>query len=345
MADTLLFRGGSSADITASTVQSREIVIDTDTDQIVSGASKKKTVMEDSNGDVEIGGGNITLGSDGDITTAGKITIERATPAFFLKKDNATANEGTYSFSVIGDSSLVIQGRNDINTAGSSYFKFSRVANSNSIDAFVGLRSTTPWFEVNNTDKVVRIGGTLPSAPTITLASDGAITAGTYNGLTVGTGNGGINNTVVGSGTFAGNTTGNNNTATGGLALAANTEGSSNTAIGRQALTTNTTGSSNTGIGWRSLYSNTIGTKNAVLGYESGFYIEGSFNTILGAYKGTAADATLNSTVIISAGNTERARCDSNGDWDFGSIILKSPDGTSFRLSVANDGTLSASAV
>jgi hypothetical protein len=55
MAETLLFRGGSSASIDLANVQSREIVIDTDTDQIVSGSSKKKTVMEDSNGKVGIG--------------------------------------------------------------------------------------------------------------------------------------------------------------------------------------------------------------------------------------------------------------------------------------------------
>ncbi|MBT5286037.1 MAG: hypothetical protein HOL29_08745 [Euryarchaeota archaeon] len=56
MADTLLFRGGSSADISVSTVQSRELVIDTDTDQIVSGASKKKTVMENASGNAKIHG-------------------------------------------------------------------------------------------------------------------------------------------------------------------------------------------------------------------------------------------------------------------------------------------------
>jgi hypothetical protein len=56
MAETLLFRGGSSASIDLANVQSREIVIDTDTDQIVSGSSKKKTVMEDSNGNISIDG-------------------------------------------------------------------------------------------------------------------------------------------------------------------------------------------------------------------------------------------------------------------------------------------------
>ena len=56
MADTLLFRGGSSADIASSTVQNRELVIDTDTDQIVTGTAKKKTVMEDASGNAKIHG-------------------------------------------------------------------------------------------------------------------------------------------------------------------------------------------------------------------------------------------------------------------------------------------------
>ena len=48
MADTLLFRGGSTADINLAetTINDREIVIDTNTDQIVSGSSKRRTVME-----------------------------------------------------------------------------------------------------------------------------------------------------------------------------------------------------------------------------------------------------------------------------------------------------------
>ena len=50
MADTLLFRGGSTADVNVSTVQSRELVIDTDTDQVVSGPNKLRTVVVQDNG-------------------------------------------------------------------------------------------------------------------------------------------------------------------------------------------------------------------------------------------------------------------------------------------------------
>ena len=248
----------------------------------------------------------------------------------------------------------------------------------------------------------VLIGGTLPSSPNITLASDGAITAGTYNTLTVGFGGGdldtntavgssaldsnttGIYNTAIGRQALLNNTIGISNTATGHLALLENTEGSSNTAMGRQSLFENTTGGSNSGFGYRSLqknidgnhntglglqslqfntsglsntaagssalqnnttsslnsavgrqalfntnagnnsgvgyralYSNSTGVRNTAVGCQAGFYIEGDDNTILGAYEGTAADSTLNDTVIISAGTTERARCDSSGTWQF----------------------------
>ena len=95
MAETLQFRGGNTIDVNsgATTVSTREIVIDTDTAQIVSGPSKLRTVMEDSNGnisiagsaefasDVKIGGTlpaspNITLNADGSAEFAsGRFTI------------------------------------------------------------------------------------------------------------------------------------------------------------------------------------------------------------------------------------------------------------------------------
>ncbi|AET72513.1 hypothetical protein SXGG_00013 [Synechococcus phage S-CBP42] len=72
MAETLLFRGGSTADVNdaATTVSSREIVIDTDTNQIVSGPNKKRTIM---NGDgITIDPNNVAISTNGQ----GRLSID-----------------------------------------------------------------------------------------------------------------------------------------------------------------------------------------------------------------------------------------------------------------------------
>ena len=96
------------------------------------------------------------------------------------------------------------------------------------------------------------------------------------------------------------------------------TTGGSNTGTWFSVLSTPTLKAVTTQL-WEgeTLYSNITGDRNAALGYLSGYYIEGSNNTILGAYQGTAADATLSDTVIISAGATERMRIDSSGNSNF----------------------------
>ncbi len=277
MADALLFRGGPTESIEASTVQSREIVIDTDTGQVVSGPSRKRTVMIEPNGDVLIGG-----------------TVPSA-PNFKLE-DNGDITAGTYNTITIG-----LGGGSD--TSNTSIGRFALPSNT------TGVSNTALGRNALYTNTTGR------------------------------------DNTAVGKAALNNNTDGSDNTALGLTALNSNTDGNDNTAVGKSALNSNADGNDNTALGQNALNSNTGGNDNTAVGSNAGFYIEGSSNTILGARKGTTADATLNDTVIISAGAIERARCDSNGDWDFGSIVLKSPNGTSFRLSVANNGTLSASAV
>ena len=93
MADQLQFRGGTTAQVNEATVVSREIIIDTSTDQIVSGPSKKKTVMEDANGDVEIGGGNIDLKANGSGTFAGNFGIGTSSPSYLLDVRRSSAGD------------------------------------------------------------------------------------------------------------------------------------------------------------------------------------------------------------------------------------------------------------
>ena len=176
----------------------------------------------------------------------------------------------------------------------------------------------------------VLIGGALPSSPNITLAAAGAITTladASINTLTVGLGGGSVSsNTAVGDGSLSNNTTGLRNTAVGQSALRANTEGTDNVAVGRGTLFANTTGTQNTSVGQNALNKNITGDLNTAVGQNAGLFIEGSNNTVLGAYVGTSADSTLSSTVIISAGTTERMRINSTGNLLFGGTLPSTPN-------------------
>ena len=108
------------------------------------------------------------------------------------------------------------------------------------------------------------------------------------------------------------------NTAIGHQALRKNTTGNRNLAVGYQSLVENIDGLDNIAIGFKALGINTTGNDNVALGYESGYYIEGNNNTILGGYKGVASDSSLSDTVIIAAGTAERLRIDSTGNLGIG---------------------------
>jgi len=313
--------------------------------------SNAEVVRVANTGDVLIGGTlpsapNITLANDGDALFAGDVGIGTANPTRPLDVSTSTNRVAIFR-STTATANIELKDSSTTTTLAIGKTGDDLSLYSDDIKRLAVLSGGN-----------VLIGGTLPSAPNITLANDGAITAAedaTINTLTVGRGSGNItSNTVVGNAAFADNTTGNNNTAIGRLALRfntignnnaangvsalqLNTEGNANTAMGRQALTANTTGTNNTGIGYRALYSNITGIRNAALGDKSGYYIEGSDNTILGAYQGTTADSTLSNTVIISAGQTERMRIDSTGSLLFGGTLPSSPN-----ITLANDGAITA---
>jgi Chaperone of endosialidase len=76
-------------------------------------------------------------------------------------------------------------------------------------------------------------------------------------------------NTAIGAGTLAVNTTGAFNTASGYEALQSNTLGSNNAATGFEALESNTIGSYNTANGTGAMASNTTGSGNTASGYQA----------------------------------------------------------------------------
>ena len=186
----------------------------------------------------------------------------------------------------------------------------------------------------------------------------------------------GLGNTVAGYQALESNVDGDYNLALGYKALQSNTDGYENVAlgdmamkqgqsayrnvaIGRVAVYKVTTGHENIGIGGGSLYYCEDGYRNVgvgrdslhalvdqshnvAIGHEAGYFLNGSNNTILGAWRGTSAGSTLSDTVIISAGTAERARCDSSGNWETtGTVTANAFDagGTSSQYLMADGST------
>lgn len=120
--------------------------------------------------------------------------------------------------------------------------------------------------------------------------------------------------------------------------------------IGGVAGNVNTSGAYNTFIGMQTGYYTTFGGYNTALGFASG----PSYNTpniTKSTSIGTGAAATVSNTVIIGdatdAANkvgigmtTPASKLHVAGDVEVSSgIVMKSPDGTRYRLTVANGGT------
>jgi hypothetical protein len=181
----------------------------------------------------------------------------------------------------------------------------------------------------------------------------------------------GNHDTALGFSALAGNTTGSANTGIGEDALLANTTGGSNTALGAHSLYQATTASSNTGIGDMVLGNNTTGYSNTAIGASAGiatFSQVGSCTTdhdmtFIGyranVDKSVNAGPFVNSTAIgsgaqvdesniVQLGNTSVVKVRSHGDFEAQDIgdgfICKSPDGTRYRITVANGGTVSVGA-
>ena len=211
MADQLQFRGGNTSEVSAASVASREIIIDTQTNQIVLGSAKDRTAMEGK--DVEFNsaefgtdyisspysqGPNIRLNSTTDSNSypLGSSTF-RNDAASFTEGDRDSFNDGT---------ALVLRNNDKANVVSGSFMRFDTIGQSGYLSNWwVGAKQEVAnstnddtngsSFKIsqltkNRDDEVtdrlviertgdVLIGGTLPSAPNIELKSDGA---GVFNG-------------------------------------------------------------------------------------------------------------------------------------------------------------------
>ena len=183
----------------------------------------------------------------------------------------------------------------------------------------------------------------------------------------------GVNNTGVGVSALRSNTTGGSNTGVGVNALQSNTTGGSNTGVGVNALLSNTTGGSNTGVGASALYApsgnaanaTTTGSRQTAIGVESGQASATQRNDIIAVgYRalvdgdntvavGSGAQALHAGAVALGQGSATTAvdqvmvgtrDVEIAGNATKG-VVMRSPDGTRYRLTVANGGTLTITAI
>lgn len=180
-----------------------------------------------------------------------------------------------------------------------------------SIPAYAGPTMVTPLLTVNHTTGLPE-WTTNPALSYLDTSSDLLVA-----GMTMGLGGGaGGTNIALGTGALENNTTGFGLAAVGAMALGNNTTGSYNASLGYAALSSiSGSASYNTALG--TLAGSTInGSHNTLVGAAAGSSIQtGSSNTLIGRYSGTA---TMSGTIVLSAGTTVRAWCDSTGKWGFG---------------------------
>lgn len=153
----------------------------------------------------------------------------------------------------------------------------------------------------------------------------------------------GSDNTAFGYYSLHDNDTFNNNTGVGSYALKAN-KSASCTAIGYQSFYKATTGGSNTGVGLQAGYQIITGDKNTFIGVGSAGT---TYQTATDISNSSAIgyNSVINESNAIQLGDTAVTKVYSHGSFecqDVGdSFIMKSPDGTRYKLVIANGGALS----
>ena len=179
----------------------------------------------------------------------------------------------------------------------------------------------------------------------------------------------GIINTAVGSNALPNNTTGSNNSAVGSGALLTNSTGSNNSAVGSNSLFSNTTGSNNVALGNTAgryiadgSTANAVTTNSLYIGADTKALASGQTNQIVIGHNAigigtntvvlgndSIATTALKGSVGIGTTTPASKLTITGGDAEVtdsaSGIILKSPDGTRYRITVANGGTLTVTAV
>lgn len=175
------------------------------------------------------------------------------------------------------------------------------------------------------------------------------------------------NNVGIGAGAGQNTTSGVGNVYLGYVAGNAATTAQNNVGIGNNALNSNVSGIANTSLGytagWKLTASNftvNIGSSAGATNNGGSDRTSGSNCVFVGATTQGSANGTTNENVFghgavgagsntVRLGNTSVTKVTTSGDVETDTVgkgfILKSPDGTRYRITVANGGALSSSAV
>jgi len=188
-------------------------------------------------------------------------------------------------------------------------------------------------------------------------------TTGGYNVAvgqsSLGTNTSGVNNVAIGYESLLQNTVGNNNIAIGESALLSNTTGSNHVAIGAGALVV-ANGNRNVAIGTDALGNLLNVGFNTAIGNEAGKFSSSGNNTnsVSSVFIGSgtrAKNTNDNNTIVIGTstigngsntttiGNTGHTALYFGGDG--AGLVLKSPNGTSYKITVDNSGNLVTTAI
>ena len=174
------------------------------------------------------------------------------------------------------------------------------------------------------------------------------------NSVSIGKNTGGTGNqcVAIGSEALAAGTI-PSNVAVGFRSLQNLTTGGLNTSIGTESLQNNITGAGNVSIGYRAMQT-ANGTNNVGVGKSCLVGIQGNNNTAVGTQSGVNDNSYTNSTAIgfnakAEASNTAKIGNNSVTALYVGGngagVVLKSPNGTAYKITVDNAGAIIATAI
>ena len=174
------------------------------------------------------------------------------------------------------------------------------------------------------------------------------------NSVSIGKNTGGIGNQCVAIGSEAlAASNAPSNVALGFRSLQSITTGGLNTSIGTESLQNNITGTGNVSIGYRAMQTAT-GTNNIAVGKSCLVGIQGNNNTAIGAQANASSNADVNSIAIgfnAQGEGSNTAKIGNNSvtalyvGGNGAGVVLKSPDGTAYKISIANGGAIIATAI